>query len=85
MAQYYVVKRGDTLRGIAKALLGDGALYRRIAEFNGLRDPDRLREKSDVTKSREALEGSRQARGSDSSSHALRRPRRAGGPTIRIL
>ncbi len=43
MAQYYVVKRGDTLRGIAKALLGDGALFRHIAEFNGLRDPDRLR------------------------------------------
>lgn len=42
MAQIYVVKRGDTLRKIAKLRLGDNALYIRIAEFNGLRDPDRL-------------------------------------------
>jgi LysM repeat protein len=42
LARTYVVKRGDTLRKIARAQLGDGALYMRIAELNGLRDPDRL-------------------------------------------
>jgi murein DD-endopeptidase MepM/ murein hydrolase activator NlpD len=42
MAQLYVVKRGDTLRRIARATLGDAALHSRIAEFNGLRDPNRL-------------------------------------------
>jgi len=42
VARRYVVKRGDTLRKIAEALLGDGAPYLRIAEFNGLRDPDRV-------------------------------------------
>jgi LysM repeat protein len=42
VARTYLVKRGDTLRKIAKARLGDAALYLRIAEFNGLRDPDRL-------------------------------------------
>lgn len=43
MARIYVVKRGDTLRRIAKATLGDAALFPRIVELNGLRDPDRLR------------------------------------------
>lgn len=42
MAQVYVVKRGDTLRKIAKLQLGDAALHARIAEFNGLRDPDHI-------------------------------------------
>lgn len=42
MARNYIVKRGDTLRKIAKARLGDAGLYLRIAEFNGLRDPNRL-------------------------------------------
>ena len=42
MAQIYLVKRGDTLRKIAKARLDDAALSLRIAEFNGLRDPNRL-------------------------------------------
>jgi murein DD-endopeptidase MepM/ murein hydrolase activator NlpD len=42
VARGYVVKRGDTLRKIAKAQLGDGGLYLRLAEFNGLRDPDRI-------------------------------------------
>ena len=42
MARTYVVKRGDTLRKIARARLGDAALSLRIAEFNGLRDPNRL-------------------------------------------
>jgi LysM repeat protein len=42
MARTYVVKRGDTLARIAKAQLGDAALYMRIAELNGMRDPNRL-------------------------------------------
>jgi LysM repeat protein len=42
MAKTYVVKRGDTLARIAKAQLGDAALYLRIAELNGMRDPNRL-------------------------------------------
>ena len=42
MAKTYVVKRGDTLAKIARAQLGDAALYMRIAELNGMRDPNRL-------------------------------------------
>ncbi len=42
MARTYVVRRGDTLRKIARARLGDGALYRRIADYNGIRDPNRI-------------------------------------------
>lgn len=42
MARSYFVKRGDTLRKIAKIQLGDGDLFQRLAEFNGLRDPDRI-------------------------------------------
>lgn len=42
MARTYVVKRGDTLRRIARARLGDAALYRRVADWNGLRDPNRI-------------------------------------------
>jgi LysM repeat protein len=42
VARTYVVKRGDTLRKIAKSQLGDGALFARIAELNGLRDPGRI-------------------------------------------
>jgi LysM repeat protein len=42
MARTYVVKRGDTLARIAKAQLGDANLYLRIAELNGMRDPNHL-------------------------------------------
>ena len=42
MARTYVVKRGDTLAKIARAQLGDAALFMRIAELNGMRDPNRL-------------------------------------------
>ena len=42
MARTYVVKRGDTLAKIAKAQLGDAQLYLRIAELNGMRDPNHL-------------------------------------------
>jgi len=40
--QLYVVKRGDTLRKIAKSQLGEAGLFRRIADFNGLRDPGKI-------------------------------------------
>src|SRR5262245_51650414 len=42
MARIYVVKRGDTLAKIAKAQLGDAALFQTIADLNGLRDPSRI-------------------------------------------
>ena len=42
MARTYVVKRGDTLAKIARAQLGDPKLYLRIAELNGMRDPNHL-------------------------------------------
>jgi len=42
VARTYVVKRGDTLRKIAKVRLGDAALFRRIAEYNGILDPNRI-------------------------------------------
>ena len=34
----YVVKKGDTLWGIAKKYLGDGARYKEIQELNGLKN-----------------------------------------------
>lgn len=34
----YTVKKGDTLWGIAKKLLGDGNRYREIQKANGLTD-----------------------------------------------
>src|SRR5688572_3720016 len=42
MARTYVVKRGDTLAKIARRELGDAGLYLRIAELNGMRDPNHL-------------------------------------------
>jgi hypothetical protein len=42
VARTYVVRRGDTLRRIARARLGDAALFMRIAEYNGMRDPNRI-------------------------------------------
>ena len=42
MARTYVVRRGDTLRKIARSQLGDGGLFARIAELNGLRDPNHI-------------------------------------------
>lgn len=38
----YTVQRGDTLETIARKLLGDGRLWTKIAEANGLRDPNKL-------------------------------------------
>lgn len=42
MARFHVVKRGDTLARIAKAELGDAKLFQRIADLNGMRDPNAL-------------------------------------------
>lgn len=37
---FYYVKEGDTLYGIAGTYLGDGNSYLRLADINGLADPD---------------------------------------------
>lgn len=37
---FYRVKEGDTLYGIAKTYLGDGDSYPRLANINGLENPD---------------------------------------------
>ena len=39
----YVVKKGDTLWGIAKKITGEGANYKTIAEKNTLKDSDLLK------------------------------------------
>lgn len=38
----YTVKAGDTLRGLANALLHNSAEYRRLAAINGLRTDTQL-------------------------------------------
>lgn len=38
----YIVKRGDTLSGIAGRLLGDTSRYREIATLNGITNPNRI-------------------------------------------
>ncbi len=40
--QYYTVKSGDTLWGIAKAYLGDGTKYQQIATQNQIADPNKI-------------------------------------------
>jgi nucleoid-associated protein YgaU len=44
-AQYYVVKKGDTLSKIAEEFYGDKMLYPKIFEANRhlLSDPDRIK------------------------------------------
>jgi nucleoid-associated protein YgaU len=44
-AQYYVVKKGDTLSKIAEEFYGDKMLYPKIFEANRdlLNDPDRIK------------------------------------------
>lgn len=42
MARSYIVKKGDTLGKIAKRELGDAGLFTLIAEFNGIRDPEKI-------------------------------------------
>lgn len=39
----YVVKKGDTLWGIAKKVTGEGANYKTIAEKNNIKNPDVLK------------------------------------------
>lgn len=39
----YVVKKGDTLWGIAKKVTGEGSNYKVIAEKNNIKDPDLLK------------------------------------------
>lgn len=42
MAKTYIVARGDTLTKIARAQLGDPALAKVIADFNGLPDASQI-------------------------------------------
>ena len=39
----YVVKKGDTLWGIAKKITGEGSNYKAIAEKNNIKNPDSLK------------------------------------------
>nr|WP_283246268.1 LysM peptidoglycan-binding domain-containing protein [Zhenhengia yiwuensis] len=39
----YVVKKGDTLWGIAKKVTGEGSNYKVIAEKNNIKNPDLLK------------------------------------------
>lgn len=38
----YVVKKGDTLWGIAKKMTGDGSNYKALAKKNNIKDPDKI-------------------------------------------
>lgn len=38
----YVIRRGDTLYDIAKAVLGDGNRYKEIAKMNGIKNPSKI-------------------------------------------
>jgi len=40
MARIYVIQRGDSLRKIAKKLYGDPALAKKLADYNGILNPD---------------------------------------------
>jgi len=42
MARFYLIKKGDTLRKIAKKELDDANLFTLIADYNGIRDPERI-------------------------------------------
>ncbi len=42
MARTYVVQPGDTLGKIAKKFYGDAGAYRKLADYNGIRNPDWL-------------------------------------------
>lgn len=41
---YILVRRGDTLWGLARTVLGDATRYPELAEHNGLEQPDHLQE-----------------------------------------
>lgn len=47
--KHYVVRRGDSLSGIAGALYRDPGLWREIARANGIRDPRRIAPGLDLT------------------------------------
>lgn len=38
----YVVKKGDTLWGICKRILGDGSKYKQVAKLNHIANPNRI-------------------------------------------
>lgn len=40
--QIHVVRKGDTLFSLAKTYLGDGRLWKRIAQANNIQDPSNL-------------------------------------------
>ncbi len=40
MARTYAIQKGDTFREIAEKFYGDAGLYRRLAEYNGVRNVD---------------------------------------------
>ncbi|MDA2914837.1 LysM domain-containing protein, partial [Acidobacteriia bacterium AH_259_A11_L15] len=42
MAQRYKIRRGDTLGKIARRFYGDARLYKKLALFNGIRNPSRI-------------------------------------------
>jgi LysM repeat protein len=42
MPRSYTVNKGDTLGKIPKKELGDASLYTLIADYNGIRDPERI-------------------------------------------
>lgn len=41
--KFYVVKKGDTLQGIAKRFYGEASYWRRIADANKIRDPKKVK------------------------------------------
>jgi LysM repeat protein len=40
MARSYVIQKRDTLQKIAKSFFGDSELFKKLAEYNGIRNPD---------------------------------------------
>lgn len=80
MARSYFVKRGDTLRKIARTQLGNGELFRRLAEFNGLRDPDRI-----VVGQRIEIPSRRELAPPAQAKRARRAPARAAAPAAAPL
>ncbi len=43
MANRYAIQAGDTLAGIAQKFFGESDLYQKLAEYNGIRNPDLIR------------------------------------------
>ncbi|HWP92887.1 MAG TPA: LysM peptidoglycan-binding domain-containing protein [Thermodesulfobacteriota bacterium] len=40
MARNYVIQRGDSLRKISKNFYGDPLLFKKLADYNGILNPD---------------------------------------------